>query len=203
MFTGLVQAVGTVTALTRNAFGVRLVITPGAWDYTPNHGDSISVSGCCLTYAPKAGDAPGSLPFDVITTTLEKTKLGSLSVGSRVNLESCLTPSSHIGGHFVQGHVDATAKVHQVVSTADQYRVTIAVDDETIRYIVPTGSIAVDGVSLTVADVNPAAKLFTVALIPTTLQLTTLGDLKAGDPVNIEVDVLVKAAVHYLRHFSK
>ncbi|MBI1370857.1 MAG: riboflavin synthase [Planctomycetes bacterium] len=198
MFTGLIQFVGRVVERRANLGGVRLLIDAAGWSYKPAHGESIAVSGVCLTHAPAAGESPGVLAFDVIHETLGKTTLGDLAAGSRVNLESCLTPTSHIGGHFVQGHVDRVAKITDIHTAGDDYRITIATDADFFRYVIPTGSIAVDGVSLTIARIDSDAKTFAVALIPTTLQLTTLGDRKAGDRVNLEADVLVKAVVHNL-----
>lgn len=203
MFTGLVQATGIVTHLTPSSFGVRLVISAPSWSYRPQHGDSIAVSGCCLTYAPAEVDHEGALGFDVIAETLRKTKLGTLREGDRVNLESCLTPSSPIGGHFVQGHVDGLGYVRHVVSGGEEHRLTIGVEPPMMRYMTPTGSITVDGVSLTLAAVDHGKSTFDVALIPTTLNLTTLGDLQAGDAVNLEADVLVKSVVNYLEHFRR
>ena len=114
MFTGIITAMGRIVSLTANDFGVRLVINPGkpaeppAWPALPSAGDSVAVQGCCLTLAPKAGDPPGCLGFDLIRETLEKTSLGRRSVGDRVNLELSLTPVTAMGGHFVQGHIDGT-----------------------------------------------------------------------------------------------
>jgi riboflavin synthase alpha subunit len=201
MFTGLIQAVGQVSSRASSEAGARLLISPGDWPHQPRPGDSIAVNGCCLTHAPQNAEGPRVLAFDVVPQTLARTTLGELRPGDVVNLESCLTPSSPIGGHFVQGHIDGVADV-QDLATCDGYRLTIRTEASLIRYIVPTGSIAVDGVSLTVAGVDPGACTFAVALIPTTLQHTTLGRRRAGDRVNIEVDVLVKAAVHYLENFS-
>lgn len=204
MFTGLVQACGVVASLTPNSFGARLEIDPRGWDHRPQPGDSIAVNGCCLTHAPGApGISAGDrLAFDVIPETLKKTSLGALRAGSKVNLESCLTPSTPVGGHFVLGHVDAAAVVQNIHAGADQYRLTIHVDDQCIRWIVPTGSAAIDGVSLTVASVDHHKRAFDVALIPTTLSKTNLSERKVGDRVNLECDVLVKSVVNYIRHFS-
>ncbi|MBI1372956.1 MAG: riboflavin synthase [Phycisphaera sp.] len=198
MFTGIIQATGRVARLTSTDTGVRLVVDPGDWSYTPSLGDSVAVSGVCLTYAPHADDAPGCLGFDVIHETLAKTKLGTLAEGDRVNLESCLTPTTPMGGHFVQGHVDTTASVQAIESADGEYRVVVHADAAMMRYIIPKGSIAIDGVSLTIADVDVASHRFAVALIPTTLELTTFSDLKVGDAVNLEADMLVKAVVHNL-----
>ncbi len=201
MFTGIVQTIGTVSALLRRDSGIRLAIDPHDWSYMPTPGDSIAVAGVCLTHAPDA-DHARPLIFDIINETLSKTTLGRLAVGSRVNLESSLTPSTPIAGHFVQGHVDGLATVAAIEATPRDHRITLEAPDSLLSYIAPTGSIAIDGVSLTVAFVDPAAHRFTVALIPTTLQNTTLGDLKVGDHVNIETDMLVRAAVHYIKSYA-
>ena len=201
MFTGIITAQGKVVSLTPNDFGVRLIIDPGkpvAWPAFPSVGDSVAVSGCCLTHAPKPGDQPGHLAFDVIKETLAKTSLGKLTQGSEVNLELSLTPVTAIGGHFVQGHVDGTGVVKHVKSTAEEWVVTVEVPLALVQYLVPKGSIAVDGVSLTLAAIDAAARIFHVALIPTTLALTTLGTAKVGDVVNIECDTITKTVVHIL-----
>jgi riboflavin synthase len=197
MFTGIVQARGRVASLTRNAFGIRLVIDPRGWppsDTTLKHGDSICVSGVCLTLVQSDGQG---LHFDVIAETLAKTTLGSLAAGSEVNLEPSLTPSSQLGGHFMQGHVDGVGAVTGITSSERECRITITPPPDLLDYIVPKGSIAVDGVSLTIAAASREA--FEVALIPTTLDLTTLGFLKPGDRTNIESDILAKTVVHFLR----
>jgi riboflavin synthase len=197
MFTGIVQARGRVAAAERNAFGVRLVIDTQGWspaNTTLKPGDSVCVSGVCLTLVTQ--DQRG-LHFDVIAETLAKTTLGERGPGSLVNLEPSLTPTSQLGGHFMQGHVDGVGKVTKVISNEAEWRVTVAAPKELVEYVVPKGSIAIDGVSLTVASVNQGE--FDVALIPTTLQMTTLGQAKVGDRVNLEADILAKTVVHYLR----
>lgn len=201
MFTGIITAKGTVVSIASNDFGVRLIIDPGrpaAWPSFPNAGDSVAVSGCCLTHAPKPGDKPGHLAFDVIKESLSKTSLGKLTQGGEVNLELSLTPMTAIGGHFVQGHVDGTGVIKNVKATAEEWVVTVEVPPALVQYLVPKGSIAVDGVSLTLAAVDVAARTFNVALIPTTLALTTLGTAKAGDVVNLECDTITKTVVHVL-----
>lgn len=199
MFTGLVQAVGRVTSLEPTPTGARLTITRLGWENPAQPGDSIAVNGCCLTYAPYPGDGPHDLGFDLVPQTLQLTTLGGLKAGGRVNLEPSLTPSSAMGGHFVQGHVDGTGLVTRIEKSGGQHRVTLQLDVSLIRYIIPQGSVAVDGVSLTVAGLDLAACSFEVALIPTTLEHTTLADLIPGAHVNIEADMLVKAVVHTLK----
>lgn len=194
MFTGLIQAVGRIKHVEPADTGARLIVDADGWDHRPAPGDSIAVSGCCLTHAP--GNDASELAFDVVHETLRKTKLGSLGVGDRVNLEPCLRPTDRIGGHFVLGHVDTPGKVVAIETDGGEHNLTIEVPADFVVYLPPTGSIAVDGVALTLAHVDPAAYRFTVALIPTTLEATTLGDLTPGDTVNLEADILVKSLLH-------
>lgn len=198
MFTGIIQAIGTVARITPNAFGARLAIHAPQWDCKPNEGDSICVNGVCLTYTPQ----DGGLAFDVIRETLDRSTLGALKAGHRVNLESSLTPATPIGGHFVQGHIDGLGRVIEVYDGADEWRTTVAAEPEVMRYLIPKGSVALDGVSLTVASVDAAAGRFAVALIPTTLKLTTLAERKVGDALNIETDILTRTVVHTLEQMN-
>lgn len=206
MFTGIITAKGTVVSLTPNSFGVRLLINPNptgdqlpeAWPAFPSEGDSVAINGCCLTYAPHDGDPSNHLGFDVIKETLDKTSLGRLATGSPVNLELSLTASTPMGGHFVQGHVDSLGRIADIKSTAEECVVTVAAPDELMPFIVPKGSITIDGISLTIARVDTAKKQFAVALIPTTLKLTTLGEANVGDTVNLETDIIARTVVHWL-----
>lgn len=199
MFTGLVQAVGRVSAIERTGRGpmapVRLRIDPGSWGHRPALGDSICVSGVCLTVAGRGGKGR-TLDFDVIPETLARTKLGGLRVGDGVNLEHAVTAATLMGGHFVQGHVDSVGRVASV-SRGGDWRVRVRVGPELRAFMIPKGSVCVDGVSLTIAALY--ADAFEVALIPTTLELTTLVDLRPGDDVNIEADMLVKAVASVVR----
>lgn len=195
MFTGLVQAVGVVAESRRSPAGVRFVVDPGGWGHRPGAGESIAVCGVCLTLAAPVGP-DGRWAFDVVAETLAKTTLGRLGAGSRVNLERSLTAGDLLGGHFVQGHVDGVGTVERV-QPGEDWRVRVRVPESLGPYIVPKGSVAVEGVSLTIAGVEPGA--FEVALIPTTLARTTLGDLKPGAEVNVETDVLARTVVHFLR----
>ena len=197
MFTGIVQAIGRIAALQPNASGLHLVIDRQGWSpvgisFAP--GDSVGVSGVCLTLV--ACDAR-TLAFDVIAETLATSKLGELQVGDRVNLEPCLTAQMQLGGHFVQGHVDGVGLVARVQNSANEWRTTIAPPAELLDYIVPKGSVALDGVSLTIAAVTRDS--FEVALIPTTLERTTLRELRPGDRINIETDILARTIVHFLQ----
>jgi len=195
MFTGLVQTVGVVAEAEARTGGLRLSVRASGWDYRPGLGDSISVNGCCLTLA--AG-FDGLMRFDVVAETLSKTTLGGLRVDSRVNLERSLAVGDLLGGHQVQGHVDGVGVVERVAD----WRVWVRPPVGLMVYMVPRGSICIDGVSLTLADVDPVGGLIQVALIPTTLEKTTLGGWVAGTKVNIEADAMAKTIVHYLKHFG-
>lgn len=203
MFTGIVQCIGRVVTAEANPFGVRLTVRYPADGLrpVPGPGDSVAVNGCCLTHAPAdaADRQPGRLAFDVIRETLHKTTLGHLKPDDAVNLEPSLTANTPIGGHFVQGHIDATGVITELRRGDDEVRLTIQTPPALTDLIVPKGSIAVDGVSLTIASIDSPENRFTVALIPTTLKLTTLGDAAAGRSVNLEADMLVKTVAHLLR----
>lgn len=161
----------------------------------PIHGESIAVNGCCLTIADTS--EPGCLIFDVVNQTLAATTLGTLSRGDRVNLEHAVTPTTLMGGHIVQGHIDAVGTVHHVDQSSGAWRVRIDVPRQLMEAIVEKGSIAVDGVSLTVAAAGDT--WFDVALIPTTLRDTTLISLTQGMRVNLETDYLAKTVVNWLQ----
>ncbi len=182
MFTGLVQRIGMVSSLAEG----RLVVDVQP-PLTVVRGDSVSVNGVCLTVTEE-GD--GGFQADVMGETLRRTALGSLREGEAVNLELPLRVGDPLGGHIVQGHVDGVATVASLEQEGFARVVRIAPPAETLRYVVEKGSIAVDGVSLTVVDVDDSS--FSVSLVPETLDQTTLGDLVAGRPVNVEVDVLAK-----------
>lgn len=192
MFTGLVQAMGVVDRVARSAEGARLAIDFGAWPLRPDLGASISVSGCCLTVVEVDG---GVVAFDVIHRTLEMTTLGGLEPGDAVNLEPAATLQTALGGHLVQGHVDGVGRVVSV-QEGDDWRVRIECGEEVAPHLVDRGSITVDGVSLTVAVVlrndDGASRGFEIALIPETLERTTLRGLAIGDGVNLEADVISK-----------
>ncbi|MFJ8334162.1 riboflavin synthase [Streptomyces sp. NPDC094437] len=187
MFTGIVEELGEVTAVENlgDASRFRLrgpVVTDGA-----RHGDSIAVNGVCLTVVEHEGD---EFTADVMAETLDRSSLGALSAGSRVNLERPTAVGARLGGHIVQGHVDGTGEVLARTPSAHWEIVKVSLPADLARYVVEKGSITVDGISLTVVDAGPDH--FTVSLIPTTLALTTLGLKQPGDPVNLEVDVVAK-----------
>ncbi|MFI1649691.1 riboflavin synthase [Streptomyces avidinii] len=187
MFTGIVEELGEVTAVEQlqEASRFRLrgpLVTEGA-----KHGDSIAVNGVCLTVVETAD---GEFTADVMQETLNRSSLGALTKGSRVNLERPMALGGRLGGHLVQGHVDGTGEILSRTPSEHWEIVKVALPANLSRYVVEKGSITVDGVSLTV--VEAAADWFTISLIPTTLALTTLGHKHSGDPVNLEVDVLAK-----------
>jgi riboflavin synthase len=184
MFTGIVEQIGEV-----RSGGARLAVrTPLATEL--ERGDSIAVNGVCLTAVDI--DANG-FEADVMEETLVRSSLGRLQAGDHVNLELALRVGDRLGGHFVQGHVDSTGRIESIEQREHSRVLRIGAPPELMRFVVEKGSIAVDGVSLTVVDVEP--KAFSVSLIPETLERTTLGSVSEGDPVNLEVDMLAKYAV--------
>ncbi len=188
MFTGIVQAVGTVRTITPQGGDVRLVIDAGSLDLTSaTVGDSICVSGCCLTATTIQG---AEFATDVSRETLTVTTLDRWRVGSRVNLEKALCAGQPLGGHYVSGHVDGIATVVSCENDARSHRLRFDVPAALARYIARKGSIAIDGVSLTVNEVDGTH--FGVNLIPHTLSVTTLGEYRAGTLVNIEVDIIAR-----------
>ena len=187
MFTGLIREVGTVAALAGDADGVRLDLDAPETAGGAAVGDSVAIDGVCLTVVAVDG---ARLGFDAVPETLARSSLGSLAEGSRVNLEPALRAGDPLGGHYVQGHVDGVGTVRSVEPEGDGRRLWFDSPADLLRYIVRKGSIAVQGTSLTVADLDEAG--FAVALIPHTLTATTLGRLTPGDRVNLEADVLAK-----------
>jgi riboflavin synthase len=183
MFTGIVREVGTVVAFD----GSRLVVAAPETALSAGIGDSVAVAGACLTVV-EAGD--GRLAFDVVPETVSRTVLGALEQGSSVNIEPSLRVGDQLGGHVVQGHVDAVGRVRSVVPEGEGRRAWVDAPETVVGYCIEKGSIAVDGVSLTVAAFDDEG--FEVALIPHTLAVTTLGRLQPGDEVNLEADVLGK-----------
>ena len=187
MFTGIVEELGRVTAVEHGAESARLSVRGPVVTADAVHGASISVNGVCLTGVTT--DA-GEFTVDVMHETLERSSLGSVEPGDPVNLERAMRADGRFGGHVVQGHVDGTASILERTPGERWEVVRFALPEAVARYVVEKGSITVDGVSLTVASVDEVS--FTVSLIPTTLELTTLGSKGVGDLVNLEVDVLAK-----------
>jgi len=190
MFTGIVEELGTVEALEDQGDAVRLIVRGPLVTSDAARGDSISVNGCCLTVTANTDGQAELFTADVMHETLAKTSLGQLEPGTKVNLERAVTPATRLGGHIVQGHVDGTGTVVRRTPSEHWELVEISLPADLERYLVPKGSITVDGISLTVVDVEPES--FTVSLIPETLARTTLGFKQAGDLVNLEVDVIAK-----------
>ncbi|MFD5882446.1 riboflavin synthase [Streptomyces yangpuensis] len=187
MFTGIVEELGEVTAVEHLQEASRFRLRGPLVTQDAKHGDSIAVNGVCLTVVETAD---GEFTADVMQETLNRSSLGALTEGSRVNLERPMALGGRLGGHLVQGHVDGTGEILSRTPSEHWEIVKVALPENLARYVVEKGSITVDGVSLTV--VEAAADWFTISLIPTTLALTTLGIKQPGDPVNLEVDVLAK-----------
>ncbi|TCI99895.1 riboflavin synthase [Aeromicrobium sp. IC_218] len=193
MFTGLVEEKGRVVAIDDLGDSVRLVLHGPKVVSDAAHGDSIAVNGCCLTVMAQP-DAE-SFAVDVMRESLDKTSIGDLAVGDEVNLERAVAAGQRLGGHVVQGHVDGTGRVLDRTPSEHWEVVRFSVPADLARYLVPKGSITVDGTSLTVVDVvddGPDGPWFSVSLIPVTLADTVLGTRRPGDRVNLEVDVLAK-----------
>ena len=190
MFTGIVAELGEVAAIEYRGDAARLAIRGSTDDVSP--GESIAVNGVCLTVT---GVIDGTFTADVMAETLDRSGLGALTPGAPVNLERPVRLADRLGGHLVQGHVDATGTILSRSPAAHWDRVRISLPASVARYVVPKGSIAVDGVSLTVSALSPpdtTGTWFEVSLIPETLKRTTLGIRQPGDTVNLEVDVIAK-----------
>jgi riboflavin synthase len=189
VFTGIVRERGRVAAAELNGDGLRLRVEAPETASTAAPGDSVSVSGVCLTVTAATN---GSLAFDAVPETIARTNLGRLAAGSRVNLEPALSAGEPLGGHFVQGHVDGTARVGRLEPEGAGARLTLALPPDLLRYCVEKGSIALDGVSLTIAALRSDG--IEIALVPFTLEHTTLAAAAPGDELNVEVDLLAKYA---------
>ena len=187
MFTGIVEEMGSVKALRRDAGAARLTISASVVLGNTALGDSICVNGVCLTVVEMT---KSEFSADVAMETLKVTNLGDLRSGAKVNLERALQLSARIGGHLVSGHVDATGRIRSKQEEGNGWRIFIDAPESVLRYIIKKGSIAIDGISLTVADVDTAG--FSFAMIPHTAGLTTLGFKSAGDSVNLESDIIGK-----------
>ncbi len=193
MFTGIVETIGTVTAIEASGDLTRLIVEAAPIVEGVVIGDSIAVDGGCLTVISLDN---GCLSFEAVRETMERTSLVDLTVGCRVNLERALRAGDRLDGHIVQGHVDGVGTVGELVHTGHDVRLQIDCGPEIADGLIEKGSIAIDGVSLTVTAVSPSG--FDVALIPHTLEVTTLGDRQPGDKVNLEADVLGKYVKRYL-----
>jgi riboflavin synthase len=189
MFTGLIQSLGVVEAITKGSEYAKLSIKDAKISSQITIGDSISVNGTCLSVT--SFDTQ-SFTVDVMVQTLKLTAIGSLTKGDSVNLELATKASDRLGGHIVQGHVDCIGKVALIKPAEKWVELSVTIPEEKMRYVVPQGSIAIDGVSLTVGEIDDKKNTITVWLIPQTLELTNLGKKKVDDLVNIEVDILAK-----------
>lgn len=197
MFTGIVETVGRVVAIEPEGAKARLRIEAPIVAEGIALGASVAVNGACLTVVAAAG---AELVFEAVRETLDRTSLGDLVAGSRVNLERALRADARLDGHIVQGHIDDTGRVRALERHGDDVRLFVDCRSELARQLVPKGSVAIDGVSLTVVDVTDSG--FDVALIPHTLAGTNLADRRAGDRVNLEADVLGKYVLRYLERID-
>jgi riboflavin synthase len=193
VFTGLVECVGVVESLRPLGDAARLVVRAPALARELRVGESVAVNGACLTVTEAGGE---TIAFDAVRETLERTTLGELAPGGAVNLERALRADGRLDGHIVQGHVDATGRVRQLAKEGRDVRLVLDCPEDLAGQLVPKGSVAIDGVSLTVVNVEAAG--FDVALIPHTLEVTTLGRLAPGRRVNLEADVLGKYVKRYV-----
>jgi riboflavin synthase alpha subunit len=187
VFTGIVRELGTVEAVEGGESGLRLRIRAPETAAGSKPGDSVALNGVCLTVAERTD---GTLAFDAVPETLSRTSLSRLEPGAAVNVEPALRAGEPLGGHIVQGHVDGVGRVRAVTPAGQGVRMEVEASAAMLRYCVEKGSIALEGVSLTVAELG--GHWFAVALIPHTLSATTLGSIRPGDEVNLEVDVLAK-----------
>ena len=187
MFTGIVREMGRVAVVEGGPEGVRLRVAAPDAAAQAAIGDSVSISGVCLTVVAVED---GALGFDAVAETLRRSSLGGLRSGDTVNVEPALRAGEPLGGHYVQGHVDGVGRVRAVEPEGESVRMSFDAPAEALRYCVEKGSVAVEGVSLTITDVDESG--FSVALVPHTLAVTTLGSLRPGDEVNLEADVLAK-----------
>jgi len=197
MFTGIVEELGEVAALENHEAGARITIYAQLVTTDTANGDSVAVNGVCLTALDVT---PAAFAADISPETLDRTTLGNLIPGSPVNLERAVTPETRLGGHLVQGHVDGRGTFLSAVGSGDFYTVSIGFPPELGRYFVEKGSVAVEGISLTIATLTNDH--FGIAVIPKTWQMTNLRSLKPGDPVNLEADVIAKY-VERLLPFNK
>ena len=187
MFTGIIEELGSVRAIEERGENARLVIAARVVTEGTNHGDSISVNGVCLT---ALDIQPDSFAADVSRETLSRSTLGRLRAGAPVNLERAVTPATRLGGHIVQGHVDARGQFLSVEDHGESWTVRISYPKDIGRYLVFKGSVAVEGISLTIAGLTD--EYFEIAIIPKTWEVTNLSQLKPGDEVNLEVDIIGK-----------
>lgn len=198
MFTGIIEELGSVRSIEERGENARIVIAASIVTEGTSHGDSIAVNGVCLT---ALDIQPDSFAADVSRETLSRSTLGRLKPGTPVNLERAVTPATRLGGHIVQGHVDARGQFAGVEDHGESWTLRIKYPPEIARYLVFKGSVSVEGISLTIAGLTD--EYFEIAIIPKTWEVTNLSHLQPGDDVNIEVDVMGKYVEKLLAHLSK
>ena len=198
MFTGIIEELGSVRSIDERGENARIVIDAHIVTEGTNHGDSIAVNGVCLT---ALDIKPDSFAADVSRETLSRSTLGRLQPETPVNLERAVTPATRLGGHIVQGHVDGRGQFLAVEDHGESWTVKIKYPPELARYLIFKGSVAVEGISLTIAGLT--GEYFDIAIIPKTWEVTNLSQLKPGDDVNLEVDVIGKYVERMLAHLSR
>jgi riboflavin synthase len=194
MFTGLIQEVGTILSVTPNTEGKEFIIKAPSLIKEIQIDDSVATNGCCLTATQIKGD---TFKVQAIHMTLQKTSIGSLKSGDKVNLELSLRPNDRLGGHFVQGHVNAVGKIKQIKTMGENWEIEVSIPKDLRKYMISEGSVAIEGISLTIARLS--SESLTVSIIPHTLEKTTLGTKKVGDDLNLEVDMIAKYIENFLR----
>ena len=195
MFTGIIKEIGTIKKITDKVQDIEFEVSSSVLLKDIKTGDSIAINGACLTAKSFSKD---SFTFDISSNTLAHTNLGELKTGDKVNLEDSLTPSDKLGGHFVSGHIDCTARITGIGKTGKAYEIAFELPSEAAPYITERGSVAIDGISLTVTAVTGDG--FKVVIIPHTFENTVLGSKGAGSSVNIEVDMLARYIANYLNN---
>ena len=197
MFTGIIQQLCLVKTLSQSGDSAALTIDLGQLANQAKTGDSIAINGSCLTVSKLTGTLA---TFDVSGETLTKTTIGKLTPGAKVNIELALRADDRFGGHFVLGHVDGPATIKKIEKKANFATFTLTAPKDLLDQMIPKGSVAIDGISLTIAELNPDG--FTVAVIPQTLKETSLGQAKINQKVNIEIDIITKTVRKYLQQLS-
>ncbi|OGI10706.1 MAG: riboflavin synthase subunit alpha [Candidatus Margulisbacteria bacterium GWF2_35_9] len=197
MFTGIIQEIGAIRALKKSSDSMELTIECLQLSKESSRGDSISVNGICLTIKEIGQNY---FKMDVMKETLDRSNLKYIKSGDKVNLEKAVTPTSLMGGHFVQGHVDVVGIIESIQKTPQYWMLHIKPESDIIKFLIPKASIAINGISLTIVDVNTPS--FSVSIIPTTYQDTNIGLLKSGNYVNLEVDMMGKYVYHYVQQMS-
>lgn len=198
MFTGIIKEIGKIKKITDKVQDIEFEVSSSVLLKDVKTGDSIAINGVCLTVRRFDGN---SFTFDISSNTLAHTNLGELKTGDRVNLEDSLTPSDKLGGHFVSGHIDCTARITGIGKTGRAYEVTFELPSEAAPFITERGSVAIDGISLTVTEVTGDS--FKVVIIPHTFENTILGSKGNGSSVNIEVDMLARYIANYINNKQK